>query len=102
MSENMKIQSDQRQKYSQPLGDLISGSRVETIPKVIEILRNVESKIQIYLVGDIVTKDFLNNQFLREKVKISIIDEKTKRNPLMQILKIFLMRLLNLKTLRVP
>jgi len=75
----MKIQSDQRQKYSQPLGDLISGSRVETIPKVIEILRNVESKIQIYLVGDIVTKDFLNNQFLREKVKISIIDEKTKR-----------------------
>jgi len=79
MSENMKIQSDQRQKYSQPLGDLISGSRVETIPKVIEILKNVDSEIQIYLVGDIVTKDFLNNQFLREKVRISIIDEKTKR-----------------------
>ncbi|MBY9018773.1 MAG: DUF359 domain-containing protein [Candidatus Lokiarchaeota archaeon] len=79
MSDNLKIKSDQRQKYSQPLGDLISGSRVETIPKVIEILKNVDSEIQIYLVGDIVTKDFLNNQFLKEKVQISIIDEKTKR-----------------------
>jgi uncharacterized protein (UPF0218 family) len=79
VNDNLKIQSDQRQKYSQPLGDLISGSRLETIPKVIKILKNVDSEIQIYLVGDIVTKDFLNNQFLKEKVKISIIDEKTKR-----------------------
>ncbi|MHA1670784.1 MAG: DUF359 domain-containing protein [Promethearchaeota archaeon] len=79
MSDNLRIKSDQRQKYSQPLGDLIYGSRGETIPKVIEILRSVNSEIQIYLVGDIVTKDFLNNHFLREKVKISIIDEKTKR-----------------------
>jgi len=79
MNENLKIQSDQRQKYSQPLGDLISGSREETISKVIEILKNVNSEFQIYLVGDIVSKDFLNNPFLKEKVKISIIDEKTKR-----------------------
>ncbi len=79
MNDNLKIQSNQRQKYSQPLGDLISGSRDETIPKVIEILKNVNTEIQIYLVGDIVSKDFLNYQFLKEKVKISIIDEKTKR-----------------------
>ena len=79
MNDKLKISSDQRGKYSQPLGDLISGSRAETIPKVIEILKNIESEIQIYLVGDIVTKDFLNNQFLKEKIKISIIDEKTKR-----------------------
>lgn len=79
MNDNLKIPSDRREKYSQPLGDLISGSRNETIPKVIEILKNIESEIQIYLVGDIVTNDFLNNQFLKKKVKLSIIDEKTKR-----------------------
>ncbi|MBY9002694.1 MAG: DUF359 domain-containing protein [Candidatus Lokiarchaeota archaeon] len=79
MSDELKIKSDQRHKYSQPLGDLISGSRLETIPKVIEILKKVDSDIQIYLVGDIVTQDFLNNQFLKERVQIAIIDEKTKR-----------------------
>jgi uncharacterized protein (UPF0218 family) len=79
MSDKLKIKSDQRQKYSQPLGDLITGTRLETIPRVIEILKNVKSKIQIYLVGDIVTKDFLNNPFLKDLIQISIIDEKTKR-----------------------
>ena len=37
-------------------------------------------KIQCYLVGDIVTKDFLKDDFLKSITKLCVIDEKTKRN----------------------
>jgi uncharacterized protein (UPF0218 family) len=84
MGNELKIPEDQRHKFSQPLGKLIAGSREETILQVIEILKKINDRNQLtncFLVGDIVTQDFLNNPFLRSMVKICIIDEKTKRTP---------------------
>jgi uncharacterized protein (UPF0218 family) len=82
MGNDLKIPEDQRHKFSQPLGKLIAGTREETIAQVILFLKNAKERftsINCYLVGDIVTQDFLNNQFLRSMVKMCIIDEKTKR-----------------------
>ena len=84
MGNDLKIPANQRHKFSQPLGKLIAGSREETISKVIKFLKNTKDKtlsINCYLVGDIVTQDFLNDPFLRSMVKMCIIDEKTKRAP---------------------
>ena len=83
MGKDLKIPANQRHKFSQPLGKLIPGSREDTISNVIEILKDLKKENQIincYLVGDIVTEDFINNDFLRLMVKVSIIDEKTKRD----------------------
>jgi uncharacterized protein (UPF0218 family) len=85
MDNDLKIPEDQRHKFSQPLGKLITGSREETILKVIEFLKKIKVTnrlINCYLVGDIVTHDFLNNSFLRSMIKVCIIDEKTKRVPI--------------------
>jgi uncharacterized protein (UPF0218 family) len=84
MGNDLKIPEDLRHKFSQPLGKLISGSREETILQVIDFLKKIKDTnrlINCYLVGDIVTQDFLNNPFLRSMVKVCIIDEKTKRAP---------------------
>ncbi|TFG21874.1 MAG: DUF359 domain-containing protein [Promethearchaeota archaeon] len=83
MGKDLKIPVNQRHKFSQPLGKLIAGSREDTISNVIELLKDLKKKNQIincYLVGDVVTEDFINNDFLRSLVKVSIIDGKTKRN----------------------
>jgi len=83
MHENLKIPEKKRHRFTQPLGNLIAGSRSETIPKVESLIKeflNSGFKVNVYLVGDIVTNDFLINQFLREFIKLCIVDEKTQRN----------------------
>lgn len=83
MGKELKIPANQRHKFSQPLGKLIAGSREETISSVVEILKDLLKEnltINCYLVGDIVTEDFINDDFLCSLVKVSIIDGKTKRD----------------------
>ena len=83
MDKNLKIPTTERHKFSQPLGKLIAGTRKETLSEVEELIRNYSNakfEVKVYLVGDIVTKDFLANDFLKSFVKICIIDEKTQRN----------------------
>lgn len=83
MGNDLKIPTNQRHKFSQPLGRLIAGNREKTISEIINILRNLKNEnitIKCYLVGDIVTEDFINNDFLSSMVKVCIIDGKTKRN----------------------
>ncbi|MBA7588311.1 hypothetical protein ES708_30366 [subsurface metagenome] len=83
MDKNLKIPTTERHKFSQPLGKLIVGTRKETISEVEEHIRNYKNanfEVKVYLVGDIVTKDFLANDFLKCFVKLCIIDEKTQRN----------------------
>ncbi len=83
MDKNLKIPTTERHKFSQPLGKLIAGTRKETISEVEEHIRNYENanfEVKVYLVGDIVTKDFLANDFLKPFIKLCIIDEKTQRN----------------------
>ncbi len=83
MDKNLKIPTTERHKFSQPLGKLIAGTRKETISEVEEHIRNYKKanfEVKVYLVGDIVTKDFLANDFLKSFVKLCIIDEKTQRN----------------------
>ncbi len=83
MDKNLKIPTTERHKFSQPLGKLIAGTREETISEVEEHIRNYKNanfEVKVYLVGDIVTKDFLANDFLKSFVKLCIIDEKTQRN----------------------
>lgn len=85
MGNDLKIPVNQRHKFSQPLGKLFAGSREETISQVIKLLKKKKNKItsiNCYLVGDIVTQDFLNDPFLLSMVKMCIIDEKTKRAPI--------------------
>jgi uncharacterized protein (UPF0218 family) len=83
MDDNLKIPKDERHKFSQPLGKLYTGTRKETIievEKAINTFLEAQFSIKVYLVGDIVTQDFLANDFLKTFIKICIIDEKTQRN----------------------
>lgn len=82
MENNLKIPVDSRHKFSEPLGRLIAGTREETIAEVEKIFKsylNSNVNFNFYIVGDIVTADFLSNPFLKSYVKICIIDEKTQR-----------------------
>ncbi|TFF86393.1 MAG: DUF359 domain-containing protein [Promethearchaeota archaeon] len=83
MSKNLKIPKKDRHKFSQPLGRLISGAREETIPKIESIIKEFSqnySRVQIYLVGDIVSKDFLENSYLKSFIRLCVVDEKTQRS----------------------
>jgi len=83
LNKNLKIPTTERHKFSQPLGKLIAGTRKQTISEVVELIRNYQNAnfvVKVYLVGDIVTKDFLANDFLKSFVRLCIIDEKTQRN----------------------
>jgi len=83
MDENLKIPEEERHKFSQPLGKLYAGSRKETISEVekaINVFIEAEFEIKVYLVGDIVTQDFLAKDFLKRFIKLCVIDEKTQRN----------------------
>ena len=82
MDENFRIPESERHKFAQPLGDLISGSRKETLSEVIKRLKDIKGKgleINCYLVGDIVSQDFLTSEFLKKYVRLCIVDEKTRR-----------------------
>ena len=83
MDFNLRIPQDKRHLFTEPLDKLIAGTREETILQVENIFKDyLKSGIHInfYIVGDIVAKDFLANQFLKRFIKICIIDEKTQRN----------------------
>jgi uncharacterized protein (UPF0218 family) len=83
MDHNLTLPKDKRHEFSQPLGKLIAGTREDTILEVetyFKTLVRKKIKINFYLVGDIVTQDFLANQFLKPFIKVCIIDEKTQRN----------------------
>ncbi|MFX0059510.1 MAG: DUF359 domain-containing protein [Candidatus Hodarchaeota archaeon] len=83
MKERLKIPDKERHKFSQPLGKLIVGTREETIPKVENLIKEYKEAdltLNFYLVGDIVTQDFLANEFLRPFIKLCIVDEKTQRS----------------------
>jgi len=83
MDYNLRIPYDKRHLFTEPLDILIAGSREETIIQVENKFRdyfNSGIKLNFYIVGDIVAKDFLSNQFLKKFVKVCIIDEKTQRN----------------------
>jgi len=83
MNENLKIPENERHKFSQPLGKLYAGTREETIIEVEKGIKEYLKKgfdVSVYLVGDIVTKDFLANNFLKPFIRLCIIDEKTQRN----------------------
>ncbi|MFX0104418.1 MAG: DUF359 domain-containing protein [Candidatus Hodarchaeota archaeon] len=82
MDYNLRIPQDKRHLFSEPLDILIAGSREETIVQVENIFKDyLKSGVNInfYIVGDIVAKDFLSNEFLKSYIKVCIIDEKTKR-----------------------
>jgi len=82
MDNNLSIPNDKRYKFTQPLGKLIAGKREDTILEIEKYFKESIKKSQnigFYLVGDIVTQDFLSNIFLKNFVKLCIIDEKTQR-----------------------
>ena len=82
MEYNLKLPQNKRNKFAEPLDLLIAGKREVTLLKVEKIFRDLSKEsisINFYIVGDIVTKDFLAHQFLNSFIKICIIDEKTQR-----------------------
>ena len=83
MDDNLKIPPNERHKFSQPLGKLIAGTREETIVEVEKAIKEYlkkEFEVSVYLVGDIVTQDFLASNFLKTFISLCIVDEKTQRN----------------------
>jgi len=83
MDYNLRIPHMKRESFAEPLDILIAGTREETILQVENIFTDyIKSgkKVNFYIVGDIVAKDFLSNNFLKSFIKICIIDEKTQRN----------------------
>ncbi len=83
MDDNLSLPENKRHEFSQPLGKLIAGKREDTILEIetyFKALVRKSSLINVYLVGDIVTQDFLANSFLKPFIKLCIIDEKTQRN----------------------
>ncbi len=83
MEHSLGIPQKKRHEFSQPLGKLIAGNRESTLLEIETYFKEFIKKnpqINFYLVGDIVTKDFLANDFLKSFIKLCIIDEKTQRN----------------------
>lgn len=83
MNNNLKIPPNERHKFSQPLGKLYAGTRKDTIIEVEKVIKEYlkkELEVIVYLVGDIVTQDFLASKFLKNFITLCIIDEKTQRN----------------------
>ncbi|MFX1328931.1 MAG: DUF359 domain-containing protein [Promethearchaeota archaeon] len=83
MDYNLRIPYDKRHLFTEPLDILIAGSREDTIIQVENIFQDyIKSNdiINFYIVGDIVAKDFLSNTFLKNFIRLCIIDEKTQRN----------------------
>ena len=83
MNENLKIPPNERHKFSQPLGKLYAGTREETIVEVKNAIKEYIKKgfkVSVYLVGDIVTQDFLASNFLKSLISLCIVDEKTQRS----------------------
>ena len=83
MNENLKIPPSERHKFSQPLGKLYAGTRKQTISEVEKAIKEYLKKgydVSVYLVGDIVTQDFLASEFLKPFISLCIVDEKTQRN----------------------
>jgi len=83
MNDNLKIPPNERHKFSQPLGKLYVGTREETIIEVEKAIKEYLKKgfeVSVYLVGDIVTQDFLASNFLKPFISVCIVDEKTQRN----------------------
>ena len=83
MDENLKVPEAERHKFSQPLGKLYAGTRNKTIlevEKAVKAFLKSDLEVKIYLVGDIVTQDFLAKDFLKKFIKLCIIDEKTQRD----------------------
>ena len=83
MNDNLKIPPNERHKFSQPLGKLYAGTREETIIEVEKAIKEYLKKgfeVSVYLVGDIVTQDFLASYFLKPFISVCIVDEKTQRN----------------------
>ena len=100
MSNNLKIPEKERHKFSQPLGKLISGTREQTIPQVEQLIKEYSkehSLIRIYLVGDIVSKDFLENSYLKAFIRLCIIDEKTQRDKITLGFDIFFDKIIEFK-----
>lgn len=100
MNKILRLPEDRRHEFSQPLGKLISGSREETIPKIKKIINDFIRKnfnIEIYLVGDIVSQDFLKDDFLKRFVRTCVIDEKTQRSKEKSINDEFFDRLMDLE-----
>jgi uncharacterized protein (UPF0218 family) len=82
MDFNLNIPRNKRHEFSQPLGKLIAGKREKTLLEVEIFFKKLIKKtpnINFYLVGDIVTIDFLSSPFLKSFIKLCIIDEKTQR-----------------------
>ena len=80
MKKNLKMSKEKRSMFSVPLGELIPGTRAETIPIVIERVKKFSHlNIKIHVVGDIVAQDFLSNSYLSKFIHTCIIDEKTQR-----------------------
>jgi len=83
MRNNYEIPEEERHRFAQPLGILISGTRKETLKEVEKISKEylkLNYSLNFYIVGDIVTKDFLANDFLMSYIRLCIIDEMTQRN----------------------
>ena len=99
---DLRLPLNQRRRFTQPLGKLISGRREDTIAEVVLFFKqerelNEGLDYKIYCVGDIVTQDFLENAYLREMIKICIIDEKTKRQRIDTPFKEFFEQIIELK-----
>jgi len=83
MKSNLRIRKVKRHTFSAPLGTLIAGTREETLLQVENLFKDdiiSKTKLNFYIVGDIVAQDFLSNQILKPYIKICVIDEKTQRN----------------------
>jgi uncharacterized protein (UPF0218 family) len=99
MPNKLKIKSTQRKKVV-PLGELIEGTREDTIPKVEQKFKHLQDegiKFEFYLVGDIVAEDILKNEFLQKFVKVCIIDKKTQRDQVDIEIEEFFTEILELK-----
>ena len=80
---DLSLPKNKRHEFSQPLGKLYAGTREETIIEVEKVIKEYlkkEFEVSVYLVGDIVTQDFLASNFLKPFISLCIVDEKTQRN----------------------
>ena len=86
MANNYEIPEEERHRFAQPIGKLIPGTREETLKEVEKVIKTFlkhDYSLHFYIVGDIVTKDFLANNFLKHHIKLCVIDEMTQRKKIL-------------------
>ena len=78
-AKSYKITPSVRKLLASPIGILHPGTISENLHKMKKWIKKQSNNPQFVCVGDVVSRGFMNDEFLSSYLKMCIVDEKTKR-----------------------